>query len=165
MRFTRCSAGSSRPVHRWVQVMGFNKFEFSSYTLDLPVSPAQQVMSSPALQKPRARYSAPKSAVGKFIWRQKMWVEATFALSMLERWEKIMVGELDSLILLCFVLLSFVSDGEPVTLSLLAALLFLGGVAIYLPHHIQFLARRARFYLLGNERESFYAEWPPKSEL
>jgi hypothetical protein len=87
--------------------MGFNRFEFGSYTLDLPVSPAQQVMSSPALQKPRARYSAPKSAVGKFIWRQKMWVEATFALSMLERWEKIMVGELDSLVLFRFAFICF----------------------------------------------------------
>lgn len=42
-------------------------------------------------QKPRPRYPKPSSAVGRFFWRKKMWIEATFALSMLERWEKLMV--------------------------------------------------------------------------
>jgi Small subunit of serine palmitoyltransferase-like len=45
-------------------------------------------------QQPKQRYYAPKSGLGKFLWRKKMWVESTFALTMLERWEKILVGEL-----------------------------------------------------------------------
>ena len=34
-------------------------------------------------------YSPPKSAVGKFLWRKRMWLETTFALSMLQPWEKL----------------------------------------------------------------------------
>ena len=43
-------------------------------------------------KQPKKRYAAPKSGLGKFLWRKKMWVESTFALTMLERWEKILVG-------------------------------------------------------------------------
>jgi hypothetical protein len=42
-------------------------------------------------QKPKARYPKPSSALGQFLWRKKMWIEATFALSMLERWEKVLI--------------------------------------------------------------------------
>jgi hypothetical protein len=39
-------------------------------------------------------YRPPKSALGAFLWRRRMWFEATFALSMLEPWEKVLVGAL-----------------------------------------------------------------------
>jgi Small subunit of serine palmitoyltransferase-like len=44
-------------------------------------------------QQSKQRYSSPKSGLGKFLWRKKMWVESTFALTMLERWEKILIGQ------------------------------------------------------------------------
>ena len=37
-------------------------------------------------------YRPPKSALGAFLWRRQIWFEATFALSMLEPWEKLLVG-------------------------------------------------------------------------
>ena len=36
-------------------------------------------------------YRAPKSALGTFIWKRRVWVEATFALTMLQPWEKLLV--------------------------------------------------------------------------
>ena len=38
-------------------------------------------------------YRPPRSLIGKFIWRRRVWVEVTFALSMLEPWEKFLVCE------------------------------------------------------------------------
>ena len=38
-------------------------------------------------------YRPPRSLLGKFFWRQRVWVEVTFALSMLEPWEKFLVSE------------------------------------------------------------------------
>ncbi|CAG7850221.1 SubName: Full=Uncharacterized protein {ECO:0000313/EMBL:CCA74301.1} [Serendipita indica DSM 11827] len=94
-------------------------------------------------QRPPLRYPIPQSTLGRIIWRKWMWVEATFALSMLERWEKILV----------------------VIFFFLALVLFVAGTTRYLPHHLLFLTRRARFYLLGNEKETFHVDWPTKAEL
>lgn len=33
----------------------------------------------------------PKGAVARWLWKKRIWVESTFALSMLEPWEKILV--------------------------------------------------------------------------
>ena len=38
-------------------------------------------------------YRPPSSFIGKFLWRRRVWVEVTFALSMLEPWEKFLVCE------------------------------------------------------------------------
>ena len=38
-------------------------------------------------------YRPPRSLLGRFLWRQRLWVEVTFALSMLEPWEKFLVCE------------------------------------------------------------------------
>ncbi len=38
-------------------------------------------------------YRPPRSFLGKFLWRRRVWVEVTFALSMLEPWEKFLVRE------------------------------------------------------------------------
>jgi hypothetical protein len=37
-------------------------------------------------------YKPPRSGFRRFIWRRRMWFESTFALSMFEGWEKILVG-------------------------------------------------------------------------
>jgi hypothetical protein len=44
-------------------------------------------------------------------------------------------------------------------------LLLLAGALIYLPQHLKFIIRRARYYLLGSERETFHVDWPQKLEL
>ncbi|KAI0828543.1 hypothetical protein BC628DRAFT_1363185 [Trametes gibbosa] len=36
-------------------------------------------------------YRPPKSAVGAFIWRRRIWIETTWGLSVLEPWEKLLV--------------------------------------------------------------------------
>ncbi|KDQ10709.1 hypothetical protein BOTBODRAFT_84035, partial [Botryobasidium botryosum FD-172 SS1] len=62
------------------------------------------------------------------LWRARIWVEATFALSMLEPWEKLLV----------------------VSVFLIVTVLLSAGVYRYMPHHLNFIARRARYYLLGD---------------
>ena len=37
-------------------------------------------------------YKPPKTAIRHFIWRWRMVIESTFALSMCEGWEKILIG-------------------------------------------------------------------------
>ncbi|RPD56569.1 hypothetical protein L227DRAFT_465544, partial [Lentinus tigrinus ALCF2SS1-6] len=74
-------------------------------------------------------YSPPRSVVGKFLWRRRVWVEVTFALSMLEPWEKFLVMVVMYL-----------------TLGLL-----LTGMYLYLPHHLAFLSARAAYYLFGRD--------------
>ena len=43
-----------------------------------------------SLMAPKS-YRRPDTVIGGFIWRWKIWFETTFALSMLERWEKIFI--------------------------------------------------------------------------
>ena len=38
-------------------------------------------------------YRPPRSPLAHFVWRRRVWVEVTFALSMLEPWEKFLVSE------------------------------------------------------------------------
>ena len=48
----------------------------------------------PNLPPPKPDHSfteKPSSALGQFFWRRRMWFEATFVLSMLEPWEKILL--------------------------------------------------------------------------
>lgn len=47
-----------------------------------------QVIFHPALP-----YQPPRSAAGVFLWRRRVWFETTFALSMLEPWEKVLISE------------------------------------------------------------------------
>ena len=37
-------------------------------------------------------YRPPRSKLAAFLWRRRLWVETTFALSMMQPWEKIVVG-------------------------------------------------------------------------
>jgi len=82
-------------------------------------------MSSPS----QYTYRPPKSALGAFLWRRQMWFEATFALSMLEPWEKILV----------------------VSIVLLLMTLVLTGLYQYMPHHLVVMQRRATYYLFGQD--------------
>jgi len=43
--------------------------------------------------------------------------------------------------------------------------LLVAGIIAYLPHHLAFLSRRARFYFFGNEKESVLVEWADNLEL
>ncbi|TBU28173.1 hypothetical protein BD311DRAFT_663929 [Dichomitus squalens] len=80
-------------------------------------------------------YRPPRSLVGRFFWRQRLWVEVTFALSMLEPWERFLV-------MVVFYL----------TLGLL-----LTGMTLYLPHHLAQMQTRAAYYLFGRDGVSTYA--------
>ncbi|KAG2004705.1 hypothetical protein CC2G_003232 [Coprinopsis cinerea AmutBmut pab1-1] len=71
----------------------------------------------------------PSSKIGIFFWRWRMWIEATFVLSMLEPWEKILLW----------------------TIYLVTWAFFLSAVQKYLPHHITVMQRRAVYYLWGQE--------------
>ncbi|KZT06642.1 uncharacterized protein LAESUDRAFT_653110 [Laetiporus sulphureus 93-53] len=74
-------------------------------------------------------YRPPRSALGAFVWRRRMWLETTFALSMMEPWEKVLVA--------CFFWTLF---------ALLTA-----GIYLYLPDHISYVYGRTKYYLLGRE--------------
>ncbi|KAF9004589.1 hypothetical protein BDQ17DRAFT_1213966, partial [Cyathus striatus] len=71
----------------------------------------------------------PKSRLGLFFWRQRMWFESTFVLSMLEPWEKVL-------------LLSILA----ITFTLL-----MSGIFTYLPRHVLLMQRRAVYYLWGQD--------------
>ncbi|KAH9027278.1 hypothetical protein EDB84DRAFT_1563456 [Lactarius hengduanensis] len=77
-------------------------------------------------------YKPPSSSSRRFIWHCRMLFESTFALSMLEGWEKILV----------------------VTLMSVFWGLVITGIYRYLPYHLEFLYRRAVYYLLGTEQAS-----------
>jgi len=77
-----------------------------------------------------------------------MWVEATFALSMLEPWEKVLV----------------------VTIVLLLMTLVLTGLYQYMPQHLVVMQHRATYYLFGQEgAERSLWQWmgssPARKEL
>ncbi|TCD60720.1 hypothetical protein EIP91_009626 [Steccherinum ochraceum] len=38
-------------------------------------------------------YRAPNSSIGVFCWKWRMWFESTFALSMLQPWEKVLISQ------------------------------------------------------------------------
>ncbi|KAI0764682.1 hypothetical protein C8Q74DRAFT_1180092, partial [Fomes fomentarius] len=74
-------------------------------------------------------YRPPRSFLGKFLWRRRVWVEVTFALSMLEPWEKFLV------LVVMYLLLG----------------LLLTGVTLYFPNHMALMNARTAYYLFGRE--------------
>lgn len=74
-----------------------------------PPSPRRRIMPSPVtpisygewtretstwdiffrLQLP---YRAPRSKFAAFLWRRRLWIETTFALTMMEPWEKVVAS-------------------------------------------------------------------------
>ncbi|KAM5543854.1 hypothetical protein V8D89_002471 [Ganoderma adspersum] len=77
-------------------------------------------------------YRPPRSFIGKFLWRRRVWVEVTFALSMLEPWEKFLV----------------------LVVMYLALGLLLMATTLYLPHHVELMSARAAYYLFGRDAAS-----------
>ncbi|EIW60067.1 uncharacterized protein TRAVEDRAFT_119988 [Trametes versicolor FP-101664 SS1] len=77
----------------------------------------------------RCPYGKPSSPVARFFWRRRIWIEATFALSMMEPWERFIVMYVVYAILLALAFAAF----------------------FYLPHHLSFLHGRAAYYLYGSD--------------
>ncbi|KAJ7100626.1 hypothetical protein B0H15DRAFT_769842 [Mycena belliarum] len=71
----------------------------------------------------------PTSPLGVVVWRYRMWFESTFALSMLEPWEKLFL----------------------ITIFAVLFLLICSGMVMYLPKHLDIMQRRAVYYLWGQE--------------
>lgn len=88
------------------------------------------------------------SSLRMFLWRQRMWFESTFVLSMLEPWEKVLLSksplcpgyERRFTSLLCIV-----------TILGFFCFLVISGLFKYLPHHLDLMQRRAAYYLWGKE--------------
>ncbi|KZT70703.1 hypothetical protein DAEQUDRAFT_667385 [Daedalea quercina L-15889] len=74
-------------------------------------------------------YRPPRTKLAAFLWRRRLWLETTFALSMMQPWEKVVV--------MC-------------TVWLLLALFVTAGY-LYFPRHVRYVCGRARYYLLGRE--------------
>lgn len=89
-------------------------------------------LSIHAKAKKMRTYEAPSSQPAYALWRVKMWCETTFALSMMERWEKVLIYGFT------FFITIFV----------------LTGIVSYLPSHLRFLHDRASYYLLGDDGSS-----------
>ncbi|KAF8628845.1 hypothetical protein AX17_005905 [Amanita inopinata Kibby_2008] len=71
----------------------------------------------------------PKSKLAYFFWRRRMWFESTFALTVMEPWEKMVM----------------------LTIFAVLFILILTGVVKYLPHRLVLMQRRAEYYLWGHE--------------
>lgn len=82
-------------------------------------------------------YRPPGNAFGRFFWRWRVWLETTFALSMMQPWEKVFV----------------------VVVGYVLFVLLLAGVWLYLPQHFAYVHGRTMYYLLGNEAGST-STWP-----
>ncbi|KAK2467907.1 hypothetical protein APHAL10511_000202 [Amanita phalloides] len=93
------------------------------------------IITKPPAVLPRPRpdrgYASnpPKSRLGYFLWRRRMWFESTFALTVMEPWEK-------------FVML---------TIFGILFVLIMTGFVKYLPHNLALMHRRAMYYLWGHE--------------
>ncbi|GJE93985.1 serine palmitoyltransferase small subunit-like domain-containing protein [Phanerochaete sordida] len=74
-------------------------------------------------------YRPPESSLGAYLWRKRVWFESTFALTMLQPWEKMML----------------------LTLWGTLFVLFMTGFCLYFPYHLAFVAGRTKYYLLGQE--------------
>ncbi|KLO18261.1 hypothetical protein SCHPADRAFT_820175 [Schizopora paradoxa] len=104
--------------------------------------PHQQQQTTQTQQSKPKRYVKPKSPILAFLWQKWLSFESTFALTMMESWEKVLI------------------------LSLCAIMVTLLAIAIvsYLPHHISFLRQRASFYLSGQDMSSSFTAVTGKVE-
>ncbi|EKM77589.1 hypothetical protein AGABI1DRAFT_108085 [Agaricus bisporus var. burnettii JB137-S8] len=64
-----------------------------------------------------------------FLWRQRMWFESTFVLSMLEPWEKVLL----------------------LSILIFSSLLIVTALFKYLPHHLNVMHHRAVYYIWGQD--------------
>jgi hypothetical protein len=106
-------------------------------------------VSQHARSKKMVVYEAPSSPVAYAVWRVQMWAEATFALSMMESWEKVLICMFYSSQARRWSSVIDHRDTGAFIFSL--TLLFLTGLIKYLPHHLHFVVRRSMYYLFGRE--------------
>lgn len=105
------------------------------------ISSAMSSVVKPPTVLPRARpdrsYASnpPKSKLGYFLWRRRMWFESTFGLTVMEPWEKVLM----------------------LTIFAILFVLVLTGFTKYLPH-LAFMHRRAKYYLWGHENGDIFIE-------
>ncbi|KAF8347443.1 hypothetical protein F5887DRAFT_955883 [Amanita rubescens] len=93
------------------------------------------IITKPPAVLPRPRpdrsYASnpPKSKLGYFLWRRRMWFESTFALTVMEPWEKVVM----------------------LTIFAILFVLIMTGFVKYLPHNLALMHQRAIYYLWGHE--------------
>ncbi|WRT66412.1 uncharacterized protein IL334_003368 [Kwoniella shivajii] len=71
----------------------------------------------------------PPPGIRRVIWNQRIWLESTFATSMMQPWEVALI----------------------VTVLATVTLLIWFSIYTYLPSHIAYLARRWSYYVYGDE--------------
>ncbi|KAK0437815.1 uncharacterized protein ARMOST_12620 [Armillaria ostoyae] len=89
-------------------------------------------MSETVLPPPKPDLSftrPPESPAAQYLWRWRMWFEATFVLSMLEPWEKVLL----------------------LSILFISSTFFLTAFIRYMPQHLADMQRRAVYYLYGQE--------------
>ncbi|WVR07083.1 hypothetical protein IAU60_004122 [Kwoniella sp. DSM 27419] len=84
----------------------------------------------------------PRPAPGfrRFIWDKRVLIESTFALSMMQPWEKVLI----------------------VGTLFITLLLFWVSVYSYYPSHLAYLSRRFAYYVYGDETadvRGYFREW------
>ncbi len=129
----------------------------------MPQQQQQQQFLVNQQSKPK-RYVKPKSPLVAFFWQKSLCFESTFALTMMERWEKVLIRASMTLFLAIKneLIICLLWDGrlrcgmEWTAVSLCAIMTTLLAIALvsYLPHHISFLRQRASFYLSGQDVSS-----------
>ena len=118
----------------------------SQHKSSRPKQPKLYMHSSPSL-------IPPTSPIAYFFWRCRMFCDLLFGVYLLEPWERIIVCECDALFLEWVGAYDtdnfrFVWDGIDTVISLVC-LIMCTGIVRYLPSHLMFLQRRARYYLMG----------------
>ena len=109
-------------------------------------------MVSDILPPPRPSLSItkrPRTKLTIFFWRRRIWLESTFALTLYEPWEKVIVGQpfFSVFQLACCVL------SNVVTIFVIIFIAILVGLLKYLPRHLSVMQRRAIYYLWGSDED------------
>ncbi|KAF5381663.1 hypothetical protein D9615_005463 [Tricholomella constricta] len=97
-------------------------------------------MSKLPLPKPDHSFTRkPQSKFAIFLWRRRMWIESTFAFTVMEQWEKILL----------------------ITIFAVMFVLLITGLIKYLPQRLAVMQRRAVYYLWGGHEgdERLLAQW------
>ncbi|KAF5310279.1 hypothetical protein D9619_010491 [Psilocybe cf. subviscida] len=85
------------------------------------------------LPRPRPGHSSltrrPDTKLGQFFWRKRIWIESTFALTVYEPWEKVVVISVFAVLWVAITTVIFK----------------------YLPRQLIIMRRRALYYLFGAE--------------
>ena len=103
-------------------------------------------------------YRPPESPVGAFLWRKRVWFESTFALTMLQPWEKLCLRECRFPVPAvpyqagrCSVFHVAHRHFAAVFFIHSSWILLLTALVLYFPNEIAYLIARGRYYLFGEE--------------